>query len=136
MTKAIPIIQKHMTKSPHAIGIDQPLIVAHALMKKHEIRHLPVLDGGALVGVITDRDLSLIETLREVDPKHVTVEDAMSSSVYAIKPETPLEEVVITMAERKYGCAVVMHHNQVVGIFTTVDACRVLAELLHTRVAA
>lgn len=135
MTKPIPTIQKHMTTSPHAIGVDQPLTTAHAMMKKHEIRHLPVLNGGVLVGIITDRDLSLIETLRDVNPETVTVEDAMSTSVYSVKPETGLDEVVNTMAEHKYGCAVVMQNNHVVGIFTTVDACRTLAELLHTRLA-
>ena len=135
MTKAIPAIQKHMTTSPHAIGLDQPLTVAHATMKKHDIRHLPVLDGGLLVGVLTDRDLSLIETLRDVDPKSVTVEDAMSTSIYSVPPETPLDEVVSAMAEHKYGCAVIMQNNHVVGIFTTVDACRTLADLLHTRLA-
>jgi len=135
MTKPIPTIQKYMTTSPHAIGIDQPLTVAHSTMKKHEIRHLPVLNGGVLVGLITDRDLHLIETLRDVDPAKVTVEDAMATSVYSVNPDAPLDEVVNTMAEHKYGCAVVMQNNHVVGIFTTVDVCRTLAELLHTRLA-
>lgn len=135
MTKPIPAIQKHMTTSPHAIGIDQPLTTAHSIMKKHAIRHLPVLNGGVLVGLITDRDLHLIETLRDVDPATVTVEDAMATSVYSVTPDTPLDQVVNTMAEHKYGCAVVMQNNQVVGIFTTVDVCRSLAELLHTRLA-
>lgn len=135
MTKPIPAIQKYMTTSPHAVGIDQPLTLAHSMMKKHDIRHLPVLNGGQLVGVITDRDLALIETLRDVDPTEVTVEDAMSTTIYAVEPTTPLDQVVNTMAEHKYGCAVVMQNGHVVGIFTTVDACRALAELLHTRLA-
>lgn len=135
MTKPIPTIQKHMTTSPHAIGLDQPLTVAHSIMKQHQIRHLPVLNGGALVGMLTERDLGLIEALRDVDPSKVTVEDAMSTTVYSVKPETPLDEVVNTMAEHKYGSAVVMQNNHVVGIFTTVDVCRTLAELLHTRLA-
>ncbi len=135
MTKPIPTIQKHMTTSPHAIGADQPLTRAHAMMKEHQIRHLPVLDGGVLVGMLTERDLALIEVLRDVDPHRVMAEDAMSTSVYAVKPETPLDEVVANMAEHKYGSAVVMQNNRVVGIFTTVDACRALAELLHSRLA-
>lgn len=133
MSKPIPTIQMHMTTGPHAIGSDQTLAHAHKLMKTHHIRHLPVLDGGVLAGVISDRDLSLIETLRDVDPGLVRVEDAMSSSVYSVSPDTPLDEVVTTMAERKYGCAVVMQNGHVVGIFTMVDACRTLGELLRTR---
>jgi acetoin utilization protein AcuB len=135
MTKPIPTIEKYMTTTPHAIGRDQPLSQAHAMMRKHEFRHLPVLSGGELVGLISDRDLQLIETLKDVDPKKVTVEDAMSTSVYAVTPNTSLDQVLMTMAERKYGCAVVMDNGHVVGMFTTVDVCRAFAELLHTRLA-
>lgn len=135
MTKPIPTIQKYMTTSPHAIGRDQPLTLAHKTMKQHDIRHLPVLDGGVLIGMLTSRDVALIETLRDVDPAKVTVEDAMSTTIYSVNPDTPLDEVVNTMAERKFGSAVVMQNNHVVGIFTTVDACRALAELLHSRLA-
>lgn len=135
MSKPIPTIQKHMTTSPHSIGIDQPLSKAHQFMREHSIRHLPVLNGGKLVGMLSDRDLHLVESLKGVDPDKVLVEDAMSSTIYSVTPDLPLDEVVSTMAEHKYGSAVVMQNGKVVGIFTTVDVCRTLAELLHTRLA-
>jgi len=135
MTKPIPTIQKYMTATPHSIGPDQPLALAHKMMREHHFRHLPVLNGGALVGMITDRDLHLIETLRDVDPEKVTVEEAMSSSPYAVSPDALLDEVVAEMAEHKYGSAVVMQNQKVVGVFTTVDVCRALAELLRGRLA-
>jgi len=50
-------------------------------------------------------------------------------------PETGLDEVVSTMAEHKYGAAVILQNGKVVGMFTTVDACRALSELLHSRLA-
>lgn len=131
--KAIPKVDKYMTKSPHTIGIDQPLAQAHAMMGKHRIRHLPVLDGGKLVGVLTDRDLHLVETLKDVDPETVAVEDAMSTNVYAVTPHVPLDEVAAEMAEHKYGCAIVIDNNHVVGVLTTVDIARALAELLRQR---
>ena len=135
MSKPIPSIQKYMSTSPHSIGADQPLSRAHALMREHGIRHLPVLTGGKLVGMLTQRDLHLVESLKNVDPEEVLVEDAMSTTVYAVSPEAPLDEVVSTMAEHKYGSAVVMHNAIVVGILTTVDVCKALAELLHGRLA-
>jgi acetoin utilization protein AcuB len=135
MSKAIPTIQKYMTTSPHSVGVEQPLSIAHAMMHEHSIRHLPVLHGGKLVGLLTDRDLHLVESLAGVDPTKVKVEDAMSTVVYATKPETPLDEVVSTMGEHKYGSAVIMQNEKVVGIFTTVDVCRALAELLRSRLA-
>jgi acetoin utilization protein AcuB len=63
----------------------------------------------------------------------VLVEDAMTSAPYTVSPDTPLDQVVAMMAEHKYGCAVVMQNHHLVGIFTTVDVCRALSDLLHTR---
>lgn len=131
--KAIPKVEKHMTPSPHTIGIDQPLTQAHKMMGQHRIRHLPVLSGGKLVGVLTDRDLHLIETLKDVDPETVTVEEAMSANVYSVPPDAALDEVAAEMAEHKYGCAVVMDGQRVVGVLTTVDLARSLADLLRKR---
>ncbi len=133
MSKPIPTIQKFMTTAPHSIGVEQPLSRAHAVMRDLRIRHLPVLSGGRLMGVLSDRDLHLIETIVGVDPKAVSVGEAMSAVVYAVPPNAPLDEVALEMAEHRYGCVVVMDHETVVGIFTTVDLARALAELLQGR---
>lgn len=135
MTKPIPQIQKFMTTAPHSIGRDQPIAMAQRVMHDHRIRHLPVLDGGALVGMITERDVALATGLRGVDVSTMKVEDAMTGVVYTVRPEAPLDEVVREMAEHRYGSAVVVSNAKVVGVFTTVDACRALAELLHARLS-
>jgi acetoin utilization protein AcuB len=109
--------------------------VAHHLMREHRIRHLPVLDAGRIVGLVSDRDLSFIETLLDVDPKKVTVEEAMTPEPYIVATDSALDEVVSTMAARKYGSAIVADNAKVVGIFTTVDACAAFAELLKTRLS-
>ena len=100
MSKPIPTVQKFMTTEPHSIGRDQTMAMAHTVMREHRFRHLPVLDGGRLVGILSDRDLHLVESLRDVDPEKVLVEDAMSSDTYTVEPSAPLDEVVATMAER------------------------------------
>lgn len=124
-----------MTASIHAVGDDQTLAMAHKMMRENRVRHLPVLRGGKLRGIVTQRDLALIETLRDVDPEKVPVEDAMSTDVFTAEPNEPLAEIAASMAEHKYGCCVVMQGAKVAGIFTTVDACRALSELLRERVA-
>ena len=133
MSKPVPPIFKYMTTSPHTIGVEQTIAVAAKMMADYKIRHLPVLHGGKVVGLISQRDVSVIETLKDVDPKVVTVEDAMSSSPYVTEADTPVTQVAATMAEHKYGSAIVVQHEKVVGMFTTVDACRVLAEVFDTR---
>ena len=135
MSKPIPTVQKYMTTSPHTIGDDQPMALAHRMMREHHIRHLPVLRGAKIVGLVSDRDLNTVETLKDVDPKKVLVNEAMSQDPYLVSPEASLDEVVSTMASKKYGSAVVIQHERVVGIFTTVDACRAFADLLQTRLA-
>jgi len=135
MTKSIPHIQKYMSTDVQTIGDEQPMSVAHRLMREQQIRHLPVLHQGRLVGIVSDRDLRLIETLRDVDPTKISVSEAMTPEPYVVSPEAALDEVVSTMAHKKYGSAVVTDHGRVVGIFTTVDACSAFADLLATRLS-
>ncbi len=123
-------IRESMTPLPHTIGRDQPLIAAHRMMREFHIRHLPVLAGGALVGIVSDRDLKFIEALKDVDPETVTIEEAMSQAPYTVAPETPLGDVVKAMARERYGAALVVEHGHVVGIFTAIDALKVLADVL------
>ncbi len=133
MSKAIPKIQKFMTTVPICINRTDTVAAAHKVMREHDIRHLPVVDEDKLVGIVTQRDLHLIETLRDVDATKVTVDDAMTTNPYTVDPDAELDEVVAEMAEQKYGSAVVVQNHKVVGVFTTVDAMRAFSELLKSR---
>ncbi len=124
-------IRRFMVSAPHCVGRDQTLAAAHARMRTLGIRHLPVLDGGKLVGIVSERDLFFVETGRDVDPSKVLVEDAMSTNVYAVPAERPLGEVAAMMVEHKYGCAVIVNNGHVDGIFTTNDALRVIVGLVE-----
>ena len=125
----IPRVYKYMTPSPHSIGRDQSLAMAHQMMREHKIRHLPVLDAGVLVGLVSERDLLFVETLRDVDPSTVKVEEAMTAEPYFVNVDTPVKDIALAMIEHKYGSAVVVDHGNVVGIFTTIDALRALLDL-------
>lgn len=125
-------VDDFMTRSVHTIGSQSPLTEAHRMMNEHAIRHLPVLEGGKLVGVVSMRDLHLIETLKGVDPKDVAVEEAMAQDAYTVPPGTALLEVARTMAMHKYGSAVIARESRVEGIFTTIDALKALEMLLSS----
>lgn len=133
MSKPIPHISKYMTTTPVTVERTLTLADASKLMREQRIRHLPITERGELVGVITERDIKFAESFSIVDPAKVTVYGAMAEELYVVAPETPLDEVVTTMAENKYGSALVVQNQKVVGMFTTVDACRALADLLQTR---
>ena len=126
-----PSVSHYMTTQPWTIERDAPLRAAHALMREHQIRHLPVLADGQLVGVVTDRDLRLLEAMAQVDPVRTHVDAAMTERPFIVTGDTALEEVVAIMSEHKYGSVIVMGRDGVEGIFTAVDACRVLAEMLE-----
>lgn len=125
-------IRRVMTQSPRTIDIGHHVAAAWALMQQHRIRHLPVLDGDKVVGVLSDRDLRMLQGLRGVDPADITVRETMQPEVYVVGPQTPLGEVAHTMAQRRIGSAVVMEEGAVVGIFTTTDALVVLDALATT----
>jgi acetoin utilization protein AcuB len=120
-----------MTASPHCIGKDQKLARAHEMMRAHGLRHLPVLDGGKLVGIVSQRDLYFVESIRGVDPDKDLVEDAMTDA-FQVTKRAGLRKVVDTMASKRLGSAVVVEDDKVVGVFTTTDALRALGTLLRS----
>jgi acetoin utilization protein AcuB len=135
MSKTIPHVQKYMSTCPVSIGSEQTLATAQKVMRDHQIRHLPVLDGGNLVGVLSERDIQRVETFRDVDPLTSKVADAMSLEPFVVDPAAALDAVAAEMAEKRLGAAVVMQNHKVVGVFTTVDGMRALSELLQSRLA-
>lgn len=126
-------VRRYMTVAPVVVSSDRTLAEAHRLMRERNIRHLPVVDDGALVGIVSQRDLYLLETLRGVDPAAETVREAMAVEPFRVSPDAALEDVASVMADRKYGSAVVVDGGVVVGLFTTVDALRALATIVGRR---
>jgi acetoin utilization protein AcuB len=125
-----PTIRAFMSPSPHTIGVDQTLAAAAEVMRAQRVRHLPVLDGGKLVGILSDRDVALVLSLPGSAPERIAVAEAMSPDPHALGPDSDLEWVAADMAAQKHGSTVVVEGGKVVGIFTTVDALRALQELL------
>ena len=119
-----------MTPQPVTIGRLETLTTAHRLMRSHAIRHLPVLEHGDLVGIVSQRDLLFLETIHGVDVDRDIVEDAMTTDTYSVAPDTPIATVAKQMARKRYGCAVVMERGRVAGIFTATDALRIVADVV------
>jgi CBS domain-containing protein len=128
----MPTIKVVMTTSPYSIDIDAPLADAWSMMLEHNIRHLPVTENEALVGIITERDLRLV--LRPGSTQtDGAVRIACTLDAYAVADDTPLDVVALEMAERQIGSVLVVRHEKLVGILTTSDVCRILARLLESR---
>lgn len=130
----MPPISRYMSRQPWTIERGATLAAAHEVMRSHAIRHLPVMDAGKLVGIVSERDLHLIETLPDADPDEVTVEEAMTEAVYVAAPGDEVADVVDRMAAQKLGSVVVMRERCVEGIFTSIDALHVLSSVLRRAV--
>jgi acetoin utilization protein AcuB len=128
-----PTVRAYMSPSPLTINKGRPLAAAQALMREHRIRHLPVLEGGQVVGVLSERDVLLVESMPGVNPTVIRVEEAMVQNVFQVSPDDPVADVVETMIDRKLGSAVVVDHDRTVGVFTTIDALRAFHEHLEAR---
>ena len=124
-------IETLMTVLPYTVGSQQTVDYARSLMAQHGIRHLPVLHGGQLDGIVSERDLALATSLDGVDPSKSTVEEAMTSNPYAVPRGARLGAVIREMADHKYGSALVVEGNSVVGIFTVSDAVAIFARVLE-----
>jgi acetoin utilization protein AcuB len=121
-----------MTASPRSIDIDAPVRAAQDLMIDFEIRHLPVTDGDALVGILSDRDIAFASNnAAEELSDELKVRDVCSLEVYRVEPEEPLDDVLAQMAERRIGSVVVTQGERIAGLFTATDACRCFAEYLR-----
>jgi acetoin utilization protein AcuB len=100
-------------------------------MRDHGIRHLPVCRGRELVGVLSDRDVNLVQNLAHARPDEITVEDAMTPDPYVVAPDTPLNQVARVLVDRKIGSAVVLDGRDLVGVFTVTDGLQALVEALE-----
>jgi acetoin utilization protein AcuB len=115
---------------PCTIGPTRSLAMARRAMLDHGVRHLPVLDGGRIVGLLSERDLFLVESVPGVNPTVARVEEAMVASPYVVSPDATVAEVVATMIQLKIGSAVVAEGDRAAGVFTTIDALRALSDIL------
>jgi acetoin utilization protein AcuB len=131
MTLSNRTISEIMSPLTHSIGVEQSMSEAAHRMHQFEIRHLPVLRGGRLVGIVSERDLAMVESLPGVDPNAVSVGEAMTSEPYAVPPGASLPAVLREMAAHKYGTAVIVDGERPVGIVTTTDALRLCVSLLE-----
>lgn len=126
-----PSLKVAMTPFPHAIAVDATLAEAGSMMTEHDVHHLPVIDTKhEIVGILANLDLMAVSKGKR-QGHGMQVRDVCTSDVYIVDLEEPIDNVVLTMAERHIGSAVVTRHGNLAGIFTWVDACRCFGEVLR-----
>ena len=136
-TEEMPVVGSVMTRSPLSVPIDATVSVAEDMMIDNEVRHLPVTDGEALVGIVSDRDIAFSSNVSDSDlADRLRVRDVCSLDVYTVPPDEPLDAVLSEMVRRHLGSVVVTEHGKIAGVFTVTDACRYFAEYLRAHFGA
>jgi len=130
----MPTVKQYMTREPYSIASNDTLVRAKSLMRTHGIRHLPVVDGNKLVGVISERDVAVVEAMLGVDLAHIEVTRVMAPP-FAVWSEEPIDEVSSLMARLKRDCAIVRDGHGVTGVFTATDALDALADIARRATA-
>jgi acetoin utilization protein AcuB len=130
MTANQPTIAQFMTSVPASVDEGFLLADAYDRMCANNIRHLVVRrNGDDVTGVLSTRDVALALCAPKADLKKLKVADAMHKDPYVCGPTTPISEAALQMESHRYGCAIVLEDDVLVGIFTTIDALRALRQL-------
>jgi acetoin utilization protein AcuB len=130
-----------MTANPMTVSSRASIAEAWDLMREAEIRHVPVVENGALVGIVSDRDLARLDVVRLLTVEGadalrrelaMPVVDVMSSDVVTVEPETDLSDVIELLVESKLGAIPVVRPDsgEVVGIVSYIDVLRAVQGLL------
>jgi len=132
------VVREIMMGSPVTLKPEDTLDLANDVISLGRIRHIPVVDDGRLVGILTDRDLigaaaSQIFGLKQKNKsallKSVLIKEVMRKRVVTVAPETPIKDVAHLMADKKIGCVPVVSAGAVVGLVTTTDILRYVESL-------
>jgi len=132
-------VEDVMTRDVLALAADDTLRTAINMVQRNRIRHIPIVEGSRLVGIVTDRDIKRAtpsihggasqETFdRTLD--ELTLDRVMTRDPQSVRPDAPLKEAVRLLVDKKYGALPVVKDSDLVGIISDIDALRVLHSML------
>lgn len=136
------LVREWMTKDPQTVAATTPVMEAMQRLREGGFRRLPVLRDGALVGIVTDRDLkeatpSKATTLSIYELNYLLskllVKDVMVRSVVTIGPDDPIEQAALIMEEHRISGLPVIDGGRLVGILTITDLLRAMVAFLGLR---
>jgi acetoin utilization protein AcuB len=136
------LVGERMSRPPITIEPEMSIHDALSLFKKEHIRRAPVIKGGALLGIVSDKDLlnaspSPVTSLSVWEIHYLlsklTVKEVMTKEVITVTEDTPIEEAARIMADNKIGGLPVIKKTRVVGIITETDLFKLFIELMGAR---
>lgn len=126
-----------MTKNVVKLNLQDDLTKAESLFKKHKIRHIPVVNGNRVIGMLSYTDLLRISFVDSVDEDELidatvynmfTVEQVMAKNLITISPETTIKEAAEILSNKEFHALPICEGNLLVGIVTTTDLIKYLID--------
>ncbi len=136
MKQRVPV-STIMTKNVVKLNLQDDLTKAESLFKKNKIRHIPVVNGNKIIGMLSYTDLLRISFVDAVDDDEVidatvynmfTVEQVMAKNLITINPETTIKEAAEIISNKEFHALPVCEGSLLVGIVTTTDLIKYLIE--------
>ena len=133
------LVRKKMKKDLITITKDDRMTTAKKILREKNIRHLPVVDGKKLIGLVSNMDIRKAEaspaTSLEIRELHylldkLTVGEIMTRNVITISPDISVEEATTLLHDNKIGCLPVVEDGNLVGILTENDVMEILIEVM------
>lgn len=123
-------IEEYTTPDPVTVGPETALTEVMRIFEKFGFRHIPVVQDGKAIGIISDRDILLARPMGVMEL--MRAKEVMTSSPYAASIDAPLEEIALELSNRKFGSVLVYDRkDKFYGIFTATDALNALVEILR-----
>jgi CBS domain-containing protein len=114
-------VRDAMTENPRSIGASASVVEAARLMREEHIGSLPITDDKELVGMVTDRDITMRVVAEAADPQKTSVEDIYSRQLISVEPDKDLEEALQLMARHQVRRLPVVENGRLVGIVAQAD---------------
>lgn len=127
-----PNLRDLMTPAPVTVDLNRTLACAERLMTEHVVRHLPVMDGETLVGILSHRDVYLALSQLKLSSDETFVKQVYVEYPFRADVNDSLEKVLRDMLSLQIGSALVLEDEKLAGIVTTYDVTRAFVDLLGT----
>lgn len=124
-------VRDWMTHRPEMVPVDYPIKAALGRMQEQEIRHLLVVDGDRLVGVVSNRDVRRLLATGRAPSLDDPVGRVMTEDPVTVAPETPVTTAARLLLERRIGGLPVREGDEIIGVFTTSDALEALLSVVE-----
>ncbi len=124
MQDTLQTVLAHKGASVHSVIPETPVLDAVRKMNRERIGALLVCETGEMVGIFTERDVLIRIVDEGRDPTTTRVVDVMTSKVVAVRPDTPVEEAMAIISERRFRHLPVLDQGALVGVVSSGDLTR------------